>query len=83
MITTISIVIALILAFVLGYLTGRKYSFIATSKLSTLPKDEQPTDVIEDTYQAIKETIKPTRSRIISPSKRKATNMSDLEKDVI
>ena len=62
--------LSILISFTLGYFAGRKYAIIRY-------EDRKP-DAIDDAYSAVKDALTPTRSRIISPSKEKAT--SDLLK---
>ncbi len=61
-----------------AFLLGRHYAIIKRSKLPDTPAFKYD-DIVSD----IKETARPTPPRIISPSKRSASSLVDMEKDVI
>jgi hypothetical protein len=66
---------------VCAFLIGRHYGIIKRTKIaepSTLKHDAD--DIVDDLKATMKVTPPP---RVISPSKRAATKLDDLEKDVI
>lgn len=69
--------IVCLLSIVAGFLVGRHYAIIRRKKLPVQTTDD---DIVHDLKQSLGITPKP---RIISPSKRAASSLTDLEKDVI
>ncbi len=78
-------IIIYIVSIGIAYLIGRSYVVIKRSKM---PQDA--TDIVSDvslasknSYEKVKETLKPPRTRVISPSKRATNSLKDLENDGI
>lgn len=64
--------------FILGYLAGRYFAII---RIANLPPDTK--DITAEITTALREAINPTRTRVISPSKKAQANLAEFEKDVI
>jgi len=66
--------IILIASIVFFFLLGRHYAIIKRERISN-----DVDDIFEDVKVYVNDKINPPRSRILSPSKKKAVDLKDLE----
>ena len=69
--------IILLASIVIAFIIGRHYAIIHRDKLPT----ESISDMFSDIHGSMTDKAIPPTARIISPSKRKATELTDLEKN--